>query len=510
MEQQIARILELTETIYEKSNDEEYITEIWESLSQAWYYTKDKRVKEALLKYFYYPQRNKFQKKYEQNRVYLMKSQKVYGYDFKEDKDRIYVLREKDEVIYYLKDDEICQVDLSYQCKCEETERVMYFNVLPGNLPFDSKFPFILYYDKEVFACCMQIDYFTEILEKNVLILVDCGLEEYIQQEGNIGYKVVEGYGAEKLISRAEAAVKKYLYVETQKTFGSLYKNHTFYVIRIKSISSSLGALILWVLIQLKIVEEKGYIPVIDFSGFWNVFLEDDELGIVNPWEYYFEQPTQFSLAAAYHAKNVVLGTADAYHSTYDLDTLIENEKVLKEYSRLFNKYIHISKRVEKKSMIIFENLIDSCWKILGVVYRGTDYRNRPVPGENRQPDMEELLQKTTKCMENWNCDHIFLATEDKGAVKRFRDKFGDKMVCIEKERYDSAVEYTWLHKFQREFDAYLKGEEYLTEIYILSKCNCLLSGRCGILSVVLPMNSGKYERKYIYDLGLRTMDDYE
>lgn len=82
-------------------------------------------------------------------------------------------------------------------------------------------------------------------------------------------------------------------------------------------------------------------------------------------------------------------------------------------------------------------------------------------------------------------------------------------MVCTEKERYESTIKYSFSYKFDREFDAYLKGEEYLTEIYILSKCNCLLSSRVGILAAALPMNGGKYEEKYIYDLGLYTKEDY-
>lgn len=145
----------------------------------------------------------------------------------------------------------------------------------------------------------------------------------------------------------------------------------------------------------------------------------------------------------------------------------------------------------------------------MGVVYRGTDYKNKRVINEHRQPDIDELIDKAKELMGAWNCDHIFLATEDKGAVEIFHNIFGENLVFTEKERYDSNVVYTQLESFDREFDAYLKGEEYLTEMYILSKCSCLLSGRLGLLAVVLPMNAGKYENTYIYDLGKYTEADY-
>ena len=67
----------------------------------------------------------------------------------------------------------------------------------------------------------------------------------------------------------------------------------------------------------------------------------------------------------------------------------------------------------------------------------------------------------------------------------------------------------TQKYKFDREQDAYYKGEEYLTEMYILSRCNCLLSGRVGILAVALPMNNQNYEHVYTFDLGLYTEADF-
>ena len=296
---------------------------------------------------------------------------------------------------------------------------------------------------------------------------------------------------------------------ETKKSFGKLYPDKLFYVIRVRPITSSLGPLMFWVCKNLELCDRKGYIPVIDFSFFQNVYLEKDEIGKVNIWEYYFEQPTMYSTRCVYNAKNVILGNADTQMTVTDFDSFIDDDKKQKEYFKIYEKYIHISKRIEKKVEKIYEQLIRPEWRVLGCVYRGTDYRNNKVIGEHKQPSIEEEIKKARELMEKWKCDHIFLATEDKGGLDRFQKEFNDKLIYIDKKRYPSNVADTMQFRFRRKQDLYYKGEEYLMEMYVLSRCNCLLSSRVGILAVVLPMNNYRYEHKYIYDLGLYTEADY-
>jgi len=300
-----------------------------------------------------------------------------------------------------------------------------------------------------------------------------------------------------------------YEWREVKKSFGKLYPDKLFYVIRIRPITSSLGSLMFWVCKKLELCDRKGYIPVIDFSFFQNVYLEKDEVGKVNAWEYYFEQPTMYSTQSVYHAKNVILGNADNNLPVTEFDSIFDNDKRLMEYCGIYEKYIHISKRIEKKAEKIYEKLIRPEWRVLGCVYRGTDYRNNKVIGEHRQPSLEEEIEKARELMDKWKCDHIFLATEDKGGLDKFQKEFNDKLIYIEKKRYPSYVADTLQFRFKRKQDLYYKGEEYLMEMYMLSRCNCLLSSRVGILAVVLPMNNYRYEHKYIYDLGLYTEADY-
>lgn len=218
-----------------------------------------------------------------------------------------------------------------------------------------------------------------------------------------------------------------------------------------------------------------------------------------------------YSLYSAYHGRNVILGDADMQVGMDEIDAIMEDrDGRLEQYCKTYSKYIHISKRIEKKFQTIYEQLFPSNARVLGCVFRGTDYRNREVVGEHRQLQLLEEIKKARELMEEWHCDYVFLATEDSRAAEVFKESFGDKLICEEKQRIPSDCEYAGGYHFEREDDEYLKGESYLTDIWLLSKCTCLLSSRVGILLAALPMNNMQYEHKYIYDLGFYTEEDYK
>jgi hypothetical protein len=52
-----------------------------------------------------------------------------------------------------------------------------------------------------------------------------------------------------------------------------------------------------------------------------------------------------------------------------------------------------------------------------------------------------------------------------------------------------------------RKNDNYHKGLEYLTTIYMLSKCNALIAGQCGGTTGAVLL-SKNHEFSYLWDLG--------
>lgn len=41
---------------------------------------------------------------------------------------------------------------------------------------------------------------------------------------------------------------------------------------------------------------DKGYIPVIDYQNYKNIYLTEDKFGKENSWEYYFDQPSGYNI----------------------------------------------------------------------------------------------------------------------------------------------------------------------------------------------------------------------
>lgn len=508
MDAQLQKIIELSITAFDKGAYDAALEGLYTVYTMLEGQDKDDCMKAIISRY---GNNWKYRKNYEDNAKAL---ERFRNYSEIKDYDTIssQLLWHNDRNIWYIADGNIEHRELII-CSNEEHRKVLYVNILPNYLSQESDSYYMLYFDAKIIEIYMQIEAFGDILDGAEFLVIESGLEKYIKENGIITLDTIVGSCDSGMDSFVERLVSDNFSPQIE-TRGELYPEEIFYVIQLKPINSSIGSLMGWVLMELSYADERGYVPVIDFSRNWNVYLEDNEIGKINPWEYFYEQPTYFGLNAAYNAKNVIQGNPNVCGWYGDgwggYLRMVDDEKYYKYVCEIFEKYVHISKRVEKKILKIYNSIINTDWRVLGVVYRGTDYRNRKVLRENKQPSIDELMNKTEELLANWNCDHLFLATEDAGAVEIFKSRFGDKVVFVDKYRFPSDTLYTSATTFNRKYDTYYKGEEYLTEMYILAKCNCLLSSRVGALMTVLPMNNGKYENKYIYNLGLYTEEDYK
>ena len=90
---------------------------------------------------------------------------------------------------------------------------------------------------------------------------------------------------------KAKSIVKKMFYGEERKCYGKDNPDKTFYVVNSTSTKLGLYAYVLTFSGRINEALKKGYIPVIDLQNRKNTYLEDSEVGKVNAWEFYFEQP---------------------------------------------------------------------------------------------------------------------------------------------------------------------------------------------------------------------------
>lgn len=291
---------------------------------------------------------------------------------------------------------------------------------------------------------------------------------------------------------------------EVKKSFGNSNPDKKIYVIRRADANCGLFSYFITVLGHLKIAEENGYVPVVDMQNYWNTYLYQNEVGKVNSWEYFFEPVSSVRVEDAYRSKNVILsnGGIPPIIPEGTICSLMNEDGAMNEWRILYKKYIHLQSDVKEKMNQERLKLIQPDERILGVICRGTDYTKFKPAGHWIQPEVSVVVEKARKCLKEWNCHKIFLATEDIDVYKEFQKAFPGKVIVNSKQwvRYDGKQGIN-NYGFSRENDKMLQGLEYLTTIYILSQCNCLIGGRAGGTVGAMIMSEG-YEKQYFWDLG--------
>ena len=300
---------------------------------------------------------------------------------------------------------------------------------------------------------------------------------------------------------------------ERKRSFGKLNGDKNIYVIRVRRESLGLMGYYMAILGHLRIAEKRNYIPVVDMMNYKNQYLCSDKMGVVNSWEYYFKQTNPIiSLEEAYKSKNVVLSNME---TPMEANPRMFYEQIylnghMEEYYKKIKKHFHFQPEIEKILKNNYDNIfgpiVAKGKKILGVVCRGTDIIG--FPGHSIQASKEELLDIVKELMEKYQCDYVFMASDTDKAIRFFEQHMGKTVVLTnDAKRYDDFSEkhanvLSEMH-FERENDEYLKGMEYLTTIYLLSKCNVLVGSLVGSTIGAICMNCGAYEHVQIIDKGV-------
>jgi hypothetical protein len=295
---------------------------------------------------------------------------------------------------------------------------------------------------------------------------------------------------------------------ERFETRGSDFPNLVFYISGFDEDWCGLFAIVTHQLTHIVYAVEKGYIPIIDLKNYPSQYLVKSESPDLNIWEVYFEQPELYSLEDVIKAKNVVLSLS--YHEPPDKSYLIPYENAIYDdnkinyWSDYFKKYIRIKREYINIFDMFFAKYRNNGERILGVLARGTDYVTLQPKGHPVQPTTELILNDAKKLMDEWNCQFLFLATEDQEIYDSFESVFGNKLIKDDSRRWtikdlDNGKSNSQLFASQKE--KLEEGQKYLRQIYLLSRCNVFLGGSTkGSLGVLL-MTEG-FEYKKIYNLG--------
>lgn len=95
-------------------------------------------------------------------------------------------------------------------------------------------------------------------------------------------------------------------------SFGDANPDKIFYVIWRDNLGSGFFSNFTQVLSHIKLAESFGMIPVVDYQNFKTLYNVDEEInGSQNAWEYYFKQPSGFTLDEIYQSKRVFIADGE-------------------------------------------------------------------------------------------------------------------------------------------------------------------------------------------------------
>lgn len=252
---------------------------------------------------------------------------------------------------------------------------------------------------------------------------------------------------------------------------------------------------------------DHDMIPVIDMKNYPNTYLEDSEVGQVNAWELFFRQISKVTIDDVYKSHSYVIGN----HMDIDWKEMPNISGYHKQssyflWSNMYSHFIKLSEQAERYCQTEFIQILgtERSEHTLGVLIRGTDIKN--CKGHSLQPSLDEIVDKIRKVMKkDHRYQYIYLATEEQVNEDYLKREFPGK-VLVNKRTYYDNVDYTKGLSYVRmngDQDKYRRGMEYLSSMYILSKCGGLLSGQCGGGFAAYYMNGGKYRYAYFWELGV-------
>lgn len=295
----------------------------------------------------------------------------------------------------------------------------------------------------------------------------------------------------------------KYKWRERRVSLGCENEDKIFYVVRRATCKVGLFSYVMTNMGQVMYALKKGYIPVIDMQSNENSYLEKEETGHYNAWEFYFKQPCGYTLADIQKSKNVILGNGIVnLQEEYPTGDIVRDNNKYQYWHKCFADYFHIKDEIEEEASRQFSEMF-SGKRVLGVLCRGTDYVNNHPKNHPIQPSAEQVIEKAEQIMKEKNCEYLYLATEDEDIYQSFAKAFGEKLKVTDARRCKNTGNRNINEiSYERERDRYQKGKEYLLNILILSKCHCLVAGEVGGTYGALLMTKG-YEYQYVFDLGL-------
>ena len=248
-----------------------------------------------------------------------------------------------------------------------------------------------------------------------------------------------------------------------------------------------------------------GYTPIIDLISFPNVFNNFNQTILkTNPYEYYFDQPFNYTLEEVLKSNNFEVYDCRKYGHSYPSYNIINNQITLGFWQYFAKKYMPVKIEIIKEAIFIKNKLFNLSNNILGIMTRGTDYISLKPKDHPIQPKLSVVLSDIKKLDYENKYDFYFLATEDYFIRLKFMKEFGNKIKFFNQNQnfHFNYLKKQKLCTFKGIIGNFEYMKTYLISIIILTKSidiiTSITSGTIGIFIL-----SEGFRNQIVYDLGV-------
>ena len=258
---------------------------------------------------------------------------------------------------------------------------------------------------------------------------------------------------------------------------------------------------------------ENGYVPVVDWQNYGRMpHSENGPVhGTTNAWEYYWDQPSEYTLEEVYQSKNVILSTRNIGQYGYIPNCsmappLQEYAQNLAEKCPQYAKLFAFNPTTQAYIDRAYQQLFKGKNRVLGVIVRGSSYgmTGTVYKSHPKQLSVEELIKGVHRYMKKWELDYIFFTNETQELVDIMAQEFGDKLIYLPRLRdhIDRLKNSDEKNPMYADGQRYQTNLDYITEIALLARCTSLLGSMSSGMRTAIILNGGEYEHMLVADKG--------
>ena len=182
-----------------------------------------------------------------------------------------------------------------------------------------------------------------------------------------------------------------------------------------------------------------------------------------------------------------------------------EEKEIIKKFFQLA-AIVPLNSKVENIINQKSKEILKNKKNILGIAFRFGGHSKKHFAktiGHPVQPDIDEMIKLAKIYLDKWGMQYIFLTSDTEEAAQEFKKIFKDKLIILKRERFSELLKKGETNNLYSQENLYKTSLNYLTEMTLLSRCDCLIGSINSGLRYAVIQNNCKYKNVKILNYGL-------